>query len=56
MTYTSSTQPPVLTRVEHNRDIFRDNIFLANDDVADGIDGLSDPDEFVDFGAETEMN
>ena len=49
-------QPTVLSHVDQNRDIFRDNIFLGNDDVADGIGGLADPDELIDFGAEFEMD
>ena len=51
VTYTSPTQLPVLTCVlEHNRDLFQENIFLANNDVTDGINRLADPDEFVNFG------
>ena len=56
MTDTSPTQPPVLTRVEHNRDIFRDDIFLGIDDAEIGIAGLADPDEFIELGAENETD
>eukprot|EP00978_Attheya_sp_CCMP212_P027868 scaffold94507_cov21-Attheya_sp.AAC.1 len=53
VTDTSPMQPPVLTRVEHNRDIFRDNIFLGiEDDAENGIACLADPDEFIELGAE----
>eukprot|EP00978_Attheya_sp_CCMP212_P025051 scaffold79796_cov61-Attheya_sp.AAC.2 len=59
VTDTSPTQPPVLARVEHNRDIFRDNIFLGIDDAENGIAeiaGLADPDEFIELGAEHEID
>jgi hypothetical protein len=56
VTDTSPTQPPVLTRVEHNRDIFRDDIFLGIDDAEIGIAGLADPDEFIELGAENETD
>jgi hypothetical protein len=56
VTDTSPTQPPVLTHVEHNRDIFRDDIFLGIDDGEIGIAGLADPDELIELGAENETD
>eukprot|EP00978_Attheya_sp_CCMP212_P037484 scaffold177103_cov31-Attheya_sp.AAC.1 len=56
VTDTSPTQPPVVTRVEHDRDIFRDNIFLGIDDAENGIAGLAYPDEFIKLGAENEID
>eukprot|EP00978_Attheya_sp_CCMP212_P026085 scaffold85106_cov46-Attheya_sp.AAC.1 len=56
VTDTSPTQPPVLTRVEHNRDIFRDIIFLGIDDAENGITGLAHPDEFIELGAKNEID
>jgi hypothetical protein len=56
VTDTSPTQPPVLTRVEHNRDIFRDDIFLRIDHAEIGIAGLVDPDGFIELGAENETD
>eukprot|EP00978_Attheya_sp_CCMP212_P039683 scaffold208712_cov37-Attheya_sp.AAC.1 len=56
VTDTSPTQPPVLSHVEHNRDIFRDNIFLGIDDAENGIAGLADPDEFIELGTKNEID
>ena len=56
VTDTSPTQPPVLTRVEHNRDIFRDDVFLRIDHAEIGIAGLVDPDGFIELGAENETD
>jgi hypothetical protein len=56
VTDTSCTQPPVLTRVEHKRDIFRDDICLRIDHAEIGIAGLVDPDEFIELGAKNETD
>jgi hypothetical protein len=56
VTDTSPMQLPVLTHVEHNRDIFRDDIFLGIDDAVIGIAGLANPDEFTKLGAKNETD